>query len=80
MLPESRSRNQDAIRATLALLDLERQIQAEIVMIEALAALPAVEDEWDDSFRVGLGAPLDASECFEPPAWSAWLADRRQPD
>ncbi len=36
--------------------------------------------EWTDGVVVAVGAPLDASECFEPPAWSAWLNDRRQPD
>ncbi len=40
--------------------------------------------EWTDHDTIALGAPLMPQECWpdtpQATAWSAWLADRRQPD
>ncbi len=82
MLRETRNHVHDAVRTTLAMLDLQRQVDAECQMMLALASLPASDDEigWDDDHVVCLGAPLEASECWpgvpQLTNWHRWLRDR----
>ncbi len=82
MLRETRSSVHDAVAATLAVLDLQAQVDAECQIMLALASLPASDDEdgWDDGFHVECGAPLEASECWpgvpQLTAWNRWLRDR----
>jgi hypothetical protein len=58
---------QDSVREILARLDLQRQIRAEALLLEALASLPASDDvNWPDD-RVGLGPPMTREQSFFEP-------------
>ena len=62
----------DAIRQALALVELQRCIDAELAMLEALARFETSDDdpwddpEWDEDV-VALGPPRGVDECFTDP-------------
>lgn len=82
MLRESQNHVHDAVAAFVAVLDLQRQVDAECQIMLALASLPASDDEigWDDEFHVECGAPLVPAECWpgvpQLTNWHRWLRDR----